>query len=61
MKLIAGATAAAAAVAEALTAAEFDVLDEAALPAAEGFPEPDRTEAAAGCCWLRGKMKAGAC
>lgn len=61
MKLIGAA--AAAAVAEALTAPELDALDEAELPAAGGdFIEPDRAvAAAAGCCWLRGKMKAGAC
>ena len=61
MKLIA--VAGAPAVAVALTVAEFNALDDTALLAAGGdLTDPGRTAAAAAaCCWLKGKIKAGAC
>lgn len=47
------------AVAVALTVAEFNALDDTALLAAGGdLTDPGRTAA---CCWLKGKIKAGAC
>lgn len=51
----------AAAVVEALTGAELDALDEAALLVGGGdLTDPGRAEAAAAttaCCWPKGKMK----
>lgn len=51
------------AVAVALTVAQFNALDDTALLAAGGdLTDPGRTAAAAAaCCWLKGKIKAGAC